>query len=146
MEKRGVNARSSGSIVVTVIPQANGRYVCEVTPNLPGGTGTTKAFHGQTANHAIACALEDLARALRVEVEAGQNVAWDAVDRSPSGKVEEQRFHVILHYEGLVDEESKFEAMHNTVLGNTVTENAEVTVIQVDPDFPDLAWKSRLEQ
>ena len=76
---------SSGSIAVFVIPQANGLYVCKVKPTLPGGPCKTKSFHGQTANHAIANALEDLARALRVEVESGQNVDWEAVDRSPSG-------------------------------------------------------------
>ena len=137
--------RTSGTIAVIVIPQANGRYVCEATPTLAGGTGKTKAFHGQTANHAIANALEDLARALRAKVEAGQNVDWDAVDRSPSGEVIGKRFHVILHYERLVEDESKFEAMHNTLLGNTVVENAELTIIQVDPDLPKLAWKSRLK-
>ena len=36
-----------------------------------------------------------------------------------------------------------FEALHSTLLGNTVVENAEVTIIQVDPDFPKLAWKRR---
>ena len=38
-----------------------------------------------------------------------------------------------------------FEAMTNTLLGNTVVENAELTIIQVDPDFPKLAWKSRFK-
>src|SRR5438105_2701602 len=100
--------RSSGSIAVVVVPQANGRYICEATSTLQGATRATKAFHGQTANHAIANALEDLARALRAEVEAGQNVDWDAVDRSPSGRVIDKRFHVILHYERLVEDESRF--------------------------------------
>lgn len=137
---------SSGTIAITVILQANGRYVCEVRPSPEIGDGTTKRLRGQTANHAIANALETLARALRAEAEAGQNVDWDAVDRSPSGTVNDKRFHVILHYERLVEEKSKFEAMHNTLLGNTVVENAEITIIQVDPDFPKLAWKSRFEE
>jgi hypothetical protein len=50
---------------------------------------------------------------------------------------------VILHYERLVEDESKFDAAHNTLLGNTVVENAELTIIQVDPDLPKLAWKGR---
>ena len=103
-----MDERSSGTIAVLVIPQANGRYRCEVTPTLAGETGATKAFHGQTANHAVANALEDLARSLRAGVEAGQNVDWDAVDRSPSEEVIDKRFHVILHYERLVKDESKF--------------------------------------
>lgn len=140
-----MDKRNSGTIAVVVIPQVGGRYVCEVTPSLAGGTGPTKAFHGQTANHAIANALEDLARALRAEVEAGQKIDWDAVDRSTSGEVIDKRFHVILHYEQLVEDESKFEAAHNTLLGNTVVENAELTIIQVDQDLPKLAWKSRFE-
>jgi hypothetical protein len=140
-----MDERSSGTIAVTVVPLDNGGYVCEITPCLAAQSGTTKAFHGQTANHAIANALEDLARTLRVEVEAGQNVDWDAVDRSPSGKVIDKRFHVILHYERVVEDESKFQAMHNTLLGNTVVENGELTIIQVNPDFPELAWRSRSE-
>lgn len=136
---------SPGTIAIAVIPQGNGRYVCQVTPYLGGKTGTTKSFQGQTANHAIAVALEDLARTLRAESESEQNVGWEAVNRSPSGKVIDKRFHVIMHYERLVAEESKFEAMTNTLLGNTVVENAELTIIQVDPDFPMLAWKGRFE-
>jgi trehalose-6-phosphatase len=134
---------SSGTIAFTVIPQANGRCVGRLTSTLAGGNGAGKAFHGQTANHAIANALENLARALRMEVEAGQSLDWDAVDRSPSGKVIDKHFHVILHYERLVEDESKFDAMQNTQLGNTVVENAELTIIQVDPDIPKLAWKRR---
>jgi hypothetical protein len=145
-EKGTTDKEISGSIAVAVIRQANGRFICKVTPTLPGGSSKTKAFHGQTANHAIANALEDLARALRAEVEAEQQVDWDAVDRSPSGEVIEKRFHVILHYERLVEDESKFEALHNTILGNTVVENAEVTIIQVDPKSPNLAWKNRLSK
>lgn len=135
---------SSGSIVIAVIPH-NGRYICEVTPHLEGTPCTTKSFHGQTANHAIAVALEDLAGALRKEVESGQDVGWDAVDRSPTGAVIDKHFHVILHYERLVEEESKFTAITNTMLGNTVVENAEITIIQVNAEFPKMAWKSRFE-
>jgi phosphoribosylformylglycinamidine (FGAM) synthase PurS component len=71
-----------------------------------------------------------------MEAEAEQNIDWEAVDRSPSGKVNEKRFHVILHYEHVTEDESKFDAMQNTLLGNTVIENAEVSIIQVAPDLP----------
>src|SRR5207302_285143 len=124
-----------GNIAVTIIPGAGGCCVCEVTPSLGGRTGPTKRFHGQNPNHAIAVGLEDLARTFRKEAEAEQKVDWEAVDRLPSGKVNEKRFHVILHYERVAEEESKFEAMQNTLLGNTVVENAEITIIQVDPDL-----------
>src|SRR5712692_3394335 len=133
---QSVPASNSGNIAITVIPQANGRYICEVTPSLEGRTGPTKRFHGQNPKHAIAIALENLARTFRMEAEAEQNIDWEAVDRSPSGGVNEKRFHVILHYERVAQEESKFEAMVNTQMGNTVVENAEITIIQVDPDLP----------
>jgi hypothetical protein len=70
-----------------------------------------------------------------MEAEAEQKVDWDAVDRSPSGKVKEKRFHIILHYERVAKEESKFEAMVNTQMGNTVIENAAISIIQIDPDL-----------
>ncbi len=127
---------NSGNIAITVIPQANGRYVCEVTPSLEGQIGRTEVYHGQNPKHAIAIALENLACAFRMEAEAEQNLDWEAVDRSTSGKVIDRRFHVILHYERVADEESKFEALVNTQMGNTVVENAEISIIQVDPDLP----------
>jgi hypothetical protein len=133
---QSVPGSNSGTIAITVLPQPNSRYLCEVTPSLEGRIGPTKRFHGQNPKHAIAVALENLARRFRMEAEAEQKIDWEAVDRSPSGKVNEQRFHVILHYERVAEEESKFEAMVNTQLGNTVVENAEITIIKVDPDLP----------
>lgn len=137
---------SSGTVAIKVTQQANGRYLCELRPSPEVGHGTTKSYHGQTANHAMANALEDLARGLRSEAEAGQKVDWDAVDRSPSGADTDKRFHVILHYERLVEEVSKFEAMHSTLLGNTVVEQAEITIIQVAPDYLKLEWKGRFDE
>lgn len=131
-----VLASNSGNIAINVILQADDRYVCEVTPSLEGETGPTKRFHGQNPKHAIAIALENLAHAFRKEAEAEQNVEWEAVDRSPSGKAIDKRFHVILHYERVAEVESKFEAIVNTQMGNTVVENAEISIIQVDPDLP----------
>ena len=37
---------------------------------------------------------------------------------------------------GPSQDESKFEATVNTQMGNTVIENAEISIIQVDPDLP----------
>lgn len=126
---------NSGNIAITIIPQANGRYICEVSPSLAGRADPTMRFHGQDPKHAVAIALENLARVFRMESEADQNIAWEAVEKSPSGKANNKCSHVILHYERIADEESKFEAMLNTQMGNTVIENADISVIQVDPDL-----------
>ncbi len=134
---------TSGNIAITVISEARGRCICEVTPSLEGRTRPTKRFHGQNPKHAIAVALENLARMFRMEAEAEQKVDWEAVDRPLSGKVNEKRFHVILHYERVAEEESKFEAMHNTLIGNTIVENAEIAIIQVDPNLPIEPWEKR---
>jgi hypothetical protein len=127
---------NSGSIAISVFPQANGCSVCEVTPTLEGRTARTERFLGANPKHAIAIALENLARTFRMEAEAEQKIAWNAVKRSTSGQTLDERFHVILHDERVAWEESKFEAIHNTRLGNTVVENAEFTAIRVDPDLP----------
>lgn len=127
---------TSGNIAIVVTAQANGCCVCEVTPSLDGQTGPAQSFHGQNRNHAIGIALENLAHSYRSQAEAEQNTDWEAVDRSPSGRAIDKHFHVILHYERIATEESKFEAMLNTHLGNTVIETAYTTIIQVDPDLP----------
>jgi hypothetical protein len=101
---QSVPGPNSGNIAITVIPQANGRYVCEATSSLEGRSGPTMRFHGQNPKHAIAVTLENLARTFRIEAEAEQHLDWDAVDRSPSGTVNEKRFHVILHYERVAEE------------------------------------------
>jgi len=135
----------SDNIAISVTPGENGHYLCRLTLTLQGRTREPQSFQGQSPNHAIAIALEDLARELRLQSEAEQNLAWDAVERSLSGDVMEKRFHVVLHYERVVSEESKFEAMHRTLLGNTVIENAEISIIRVDPELPIAPWKGRRE-
>jgi hypothetical protein len=126
---------SSGSIAINVIPLGN-TYRCEMTPFLGQRTDSTSVSLGQSPKHAIAIALEKLARILRAEAESDQNIDWDSVDEAPNGKVNEKRFHVILHYERIAEDVSKFEAFHNTLLGNTVIENAEISIIQIDQDLP----------
>jgi hypothetical protein len=132
---QSVPPSNSGTIAITVIPQANGRYDCEVTPSLEGRIGPAMRFCGQNPKHAIAVALENLARAYRTEAETEQQIDGEAVSPSTSGKVAKKRFHVILHYERVAEEESKFDALENSLLGNTVVENAEISIIQVDPDL-----------
>lgn len=126
----------SGNVYIAVVPKENGHYACELTLSLGGRTEPTKSFHGQNPDHAIANALEELADAFRTQAEADQALVWDAVDQSTSGQPIEKRFHVILHYERVALEESKFEALTNTLMGNTVVENAEVSIIKVDSDLP----------
>ncbi|MDJ0677874.1 MAG: hypothetical protein QNJ36_21240, partial [Calothrix sp. MO_167.B42] len=55
---------------------------------------------------------------------------------SASGEPIEKRYHVILHYERIIKAESKFEALQDTLLGNTVVENATVTLIEIDVNLP----------
>lgn len=43
---------------------------------------------------------------------------------------------MILHYERIGIAESKFEAMQDTLMGNTVVENAKVTLIEIDAKLP----------
>jgi phosphoribosylformylglycinamidine (FGAM) synthase PurS component len=37
----------------------------------------------------------------------------------------------MLHYEDITTAESKFEAINNTIIGNTVVENVRITVIEI---------------
>jgi hypothetical protein len=130
------NASNSGSIAFTVTQQADGFYVCEMTLSPEQPNKPSKRFHGQSQKHAISIALEDLARKFRDEAETEQNIGWQDVERSPSGENILKHYHVILHYDRIAEDESKFEAMHNTIMGNTVVENANITVIQIDPSLP----------
>lgn len=134
---------TSGHIAINLIPHPTGGCVCEITSSLAGRDGPTQRFHGQTQNHAVALALEDLASTFRTKAEADQNIEWEAIDRSASGEVINKRFHVTLHYECVAEEESKIEAMTNTLLGNTVIENAEIVIIQVDSGLPISNWRRR---
>jgi hypothetical protein len=66
------------------------------------------------------------------------------ITRSDSGEPIQKHYHVILHYEEIAEAESKFEARHNTILGNTVVENANISVIEISPDIPieplEVSW------
>ena len=68
--------------------------------------------------------------------EERQNIDWDAVEQSESGEPIEKQYHMMLHYEDTITAESKFEAMQNMIVGNTVVENAKVTVIEIANDLP----------
>ncbi|MDX2241449.1 MAG: hypothetical protein NW224_12260 [Leptolyngbyaceae cyanobacterium bins.302] len=133
----GINPDSiTGTLSIAVSPQANGQYVCQMAPSLSDRSVENIQCYGQTPEHAIAIALEQLADAYRQTAEERQNLDWGAVERSESGEPVEKPYHVMLHYENIITAESKFEAMHNTIIGNTVVENAKITVIQVADGLP----------
>lgn len=75
----------------------------------------------------------ELAEDYRRIAEERQNQDWDMVERLESGEPVVKHYHVILHYEQIAEAESKFEAMHDTLLGNTVVENVRITVIEIAP-------------
>ena len=120
---------------LTVTAQENEQYICRVTSSLGEQTGDTKTFRGQNQNHAIAIALEKLAADYRQAAEEEQQIEWDTIERSEAGTPVQNYYHVVLHYETIAEDESKFYAMHNTIMGNTVVENATITIVQVEPDF-----------
>jgi hypothetical protein len=124
------------TITLTVIPQENGQVVCQRLIQPEGQVGDVQSFYGQSQNHAIAVALEQLAEEYRKAANEDDPSDWQAVVRSPEGEIIQQRYHVILHYERIAEDESKFEAMHNTLMGNTVVENATLAVIPVDESLP----------
>jgi hypothetical protein len=119
------------NITITTLPQADGHIFCELT----NPTGEPIHSYGQASDHAIAQALENLAKQNRKIADDQQNIDWDAVEESESGDPIEKEYHVILHYEAIRTAESKFEAMHDTMMGNTVVTKATINVIEIDPDL-----------
>lgn len=124
------------TISLTVSLQTNGQYICEMTSSPSDRIQDEIRTYGQSQEHAVAIALEQLADKYRQIAEEQQATSWDAVERSETGEPIQKQYHVLLHYEDYVTAESKFEAMHNTILGNTVIENAKITVIEVPEDLP----------
>lgn len=127
--------RITGTISITVLPQANGQYICQMSTSLSDCPTNDTRCYGQTKEHAIAIALEQLADSYRQIAEEQQNQDWDAVEQTESGEPIAKHYHVILHYERIAEAESKFEAMHDTIMGNTVVENAKITVVEIAADL-----------
>jgi hypothetical protein len=125
---------TTGTISITVLPQANGQYLCRTSTDLSDRPSDIRCY-GQTQEHAIAIALEQSADHYRQLAEERQNLDWDAV-RTEVGETIPQHYHVIVHYERLAEAESKFEAMQDAMMGNTVVENAKITVIEVAANLP----------
>ncbi|OYQ65370.1 hypothetical protein B9G53_08170 [Pseudanabaena sp. SR411] len=124
------------NISINVTLEDNGYYLCHLSNPLPDPSQNTINCYGQTQEHAIAIALEKLAEQYRQIAEEQQNVDMLTVERSPDGEAISKLYHVTLHFECTIDAESKFEAMHNTIMGNTVVENGKITVIEVNKNLP----------
>jgi hypothetical protein len=54
-------AQITGTISITVLPHDNGQYVCQMSPSLSDRPTDCTHSYGQTKEHAIAIALEQLA-------------------------------------------------------------------------------------
>jgi phosphoribosylformylglycinamidine (FGAM) synthase PurS component len=120
------------NMTIAILPQDNGQILCE----LSSPAGEPILSYGQTPEHAIACVLEQLADQYRQIAQAQQNPDWHTVEESESGEPIEKQYHVMLHYESSITASCKFEAMHDTLMGNTVVENAKITVIEISSDLP----------
>jgi hypothetical protein len=126
----------SENISINVTLENNGYYLCQLSNPSPDPSQNNINCYGQTQEHAIAIALEQLAEKYREIAEEQQNVDMLTVERSADGEAINKLYHVTLNFECIIDAESKFEAMHNTIMGNTVVENAKITVIEVGEDLP----------
>ena len=124
------------TIALSITPDHHGQHQCRRVVEQEGQPEEPQLFYGQGQNHAIAVALEELAQQYRQAASEEDQSDWQAVERSPNGEIILRRYHVILHYERIAEDESKFEAMHNTLMGNTVVENATLAVIPVDESLP----------
>jgi phosphoribosylformylglycinamidine (FGAM) synthase PurS component len=122
------------SIAVTL--ESNGYYLCQLSKPLPVLSQQTISCYGQIQEHAIAIALEQLAEKYRQIAEEQQNIDMLTVERSTDGEAISKLYHVVLHFECTIHAESKFEAMHDTIMGNTVVENGKITVTEVDKNLP----------
>ncbi|MCC3442826.1 MULTISPECIES: hypothetical protein [unclassified Microcoleus] len=127
--------RTTGTITIDVCAQSNGQYLCQISSSLSDHPNDTMNFYGQTKEHAIAIALEHLADEYREKAEESQNIDSLAVELSDSGEPINKYYHVIVHYEEISEAESKFEAVHNTIMGNTIVENARLAAIEIAPDI-----------
>jgi hypothetical protein len=51
----------NGTITISVLPQENGQYICQMSPSLSDSAREDRQYYGQNKEHAIANALERLA-------------------------------------------------------------------------------------
>jgi hypothetical protein len=132
---------TTDTLKIKVLPKGDGQYVCRLSrsPKVPAkllASSSHKAdisCDGQLPEHAIAIALEQLAAKYRRLAEEIQSIPTLSVEKNAEGKVIEKCFHVTVHFEGIFKGKSKFEVIHNTLMGSTVVESAWVTAIEIDP-------------
>ncbi|MBW4565212.1 MAG: hypothetical protein KME32_29790 [Mojavia pulchra JT2-VF2] len=123
------------TIMINVQADENNQYICQLSSPVESSANEIRCC-GQSEEHAIANALEQLASQYRQITEERQNTDWEAVEYSAAGEPIQKRYHVILHYERIRKAESKFDALQDTLLGNTVVENAKVNLIEIDEKLP----------
>jgi hypothetical protein len=96
--------RITDTISITVLPQDNGQYVCQILSSLGDRSNDCTHFYGQTKEHAIcasqqrfaiANALEQLADDCRKLAEDSQDIDSLAVELSESGVPIEKHYHGI---------------------------------------------------
>jgi hypothetical protein len=121
----------TGTIDLKVLPDENGRYHCQLSSSFSNQSSDRQVFDGETQDHAIAVALEHLAAHYRNEAQRKQDEGLNAEDALRTKHLGSKRYHVILHYEQVIEAKSKFDALQNTILGNTVVENATCTLIEL---------------
>jgi len=126
----------SENFSINVTLDNNGYYFCQLSNPCPNLSQNDISGYGQTQEHAIAIALEQLAEKYRQIAEEQQNIDMLTVERSADGEAINKLYHVTLNFECIINAESKFEAMHNTIMGSTVVENGKITVIEVDENLP----------
>lgn len=63
----------TGTISITVSPQDNGQYVCQMSSSLSNRSRDDTRCYGQTKKHAIAIALEQLADEYRSCIDENQS-------------------------------------------------------------------------
>ncbi len=127
------NGEIIGTLKITVLPKSDGLYVCQLSRSFNGFPTDDISCDGQTPEHALAIGFEQLASEYRQKVEESQNIPSMAVEKTAAGKVIEKHFHVTVHYECILEEESIFLAHQAPLMGNLLAEDSQVTVIAVDP-------------
>ncbi len=125
----------TSTITMNVHTNDQGQFVCQMSSVLDPPRADTTCY-GQTAEHAIAITLEQLASSYREMVELEQNRDLDAVEFSETGKPIKKRYHIVLHYENIRETKSKFHALEETILGNSVIEDGTISLIEINKNLP----------
>lgn len=103
--------RTNRTISITVLPQANGQYLCQMSTDLSDCPTNDTLCYGQTKEHVIAIALEQLANHYRQIAEQQQNRDWDAVEQTEAGELIAKHYHVILHCERIAGIEPRYDTV-----------------------------------